>query len=242
MRLLVLMFHRARAGRDGNAAEMLDAHFALVARDYQNVLPGEPLAPDRLNVCLSFDDAYFDFYEIVFPLLKKHDLRALLAVPPFFVRERTEATPEERLRLNRDQAFARPSRGGFCTWPELEEMTASGHVSVAAHGYAHRALDSLDADLDTEVHAPQTILGSRLGQEVTSFVFPYGRFSRPALSETRQRYRYAFRIGGALNDGWDGRVLYRVSADAMTSPDAPFSAPRLAAGRLRSMWNRARRR
>ena len=55
---------------------MLDAHFAHISRQYRNVLPGEKLSVGALDVCLSFDDAYFDFYAIVFPLLKKHGLSA----------------------------------------------------------------------------------------------------------------------------------------------------------------------
>lgn len=242
MSLLVLMYHRARAGRHGNPSEMLDAHFGHLSHSYSNVLPGDPLSRDTLNVCLSFDDGYFDFYATVFPLLKKHNLRALLAVPPSFVQERTTATRDERLQMESDDAFAHPERGGFCTWPELEEMAASGHVSVAAHGFTHCRLDLPSAALASEIDAPRSILGARLAQPVESFVFPFGRYSSRSLLHARRNYRFVFRIGGAINTTWESRVLYRVDADSMESPWTLFSPARQAAYRARFFWNRLRSR
>ena len=240
MSLLVLMYHRARAGRFGNAPEMLDAHFAHIARHHANVLPGDALRTDPLNVCLSFDDGYFDFYAIVFPLLKKHNLRALLAIPPGVVRERTDVAWATRLAAEPEDAFADPDKGGFCTWSELEELASSGHVTIAAHGFTHRRLDDPEADFAIEVDASKKNLASRLSQPVESFVFPFGRFSRSALQRTKENYRYVFRIGGALNRSWDGRLLYRVDADGMESPSSLFSPRRLARYRTRNLWNRVR--
>ncbi len=240
MRLLALMYHRARAGQHGNAPDMLDRHFAHIAKHCRCVLPGEGLKPDALNVCLTFDDGYFDFYAIIFPLLKKHGLRALLAVPTSVVRERSDASAEARLRAPADINAAHPNHGGFCTWPELREMAESGCVTIAAHGFTHIRLDHADVDLHTEVVVPQTLLSARIGRAVDSFVFPFGRFSPVALRKVSQTYRYAFRIGGADNLGWNARVLYRIDADAMTAPDRLFRQPRLALYRARHYWNRAR--
>lgn len=240
MKLLVLMFHRARVGRHGNSPELLAQHFAYVADACANVLPGERLSPERLNVCLSFDDAYFDFYACVFPLLVRFNLRALLAVPPMFVQERSAADRASRLGVSAERAFDDPALGGFCTWPELAEMAASGHVAVAAHGFSHQSLDAESANLDVEIDSPHTILRTRLGRPVDSFVFPYGRYSRRALQRAHRRYRHNFRIGGALNHDWDGRVMYRVDADEMVDAQSLFAPGRLNAYRARYYWNRLR--
>ena len=240
MTLLVLMYHRGRADRHGNPLEVLDAHFAHIAVSCRNVLPGERLAADALNVCLSFDDGYFDFYANVFPLLKKHSLRALLAIPPSLIRERVDAQPADRIAIETPEAFAHPSRGGFCTWPELEEMAHSGHVTVAAHGYTHQRLDQPDADLATEIHVPKIVLGSRFRKKVESFAFPFGRCSSRAIRDAGQSYQYLFRIGGASNSGWRQRLLYRVDADRMATSTSLFEPGRLARYRWRYFWNRLR--
>ncbi len=240
MSLLALMYHRAREGRHGNSPAMLDAHFAHIAAHYACVLPGEPLDDARLNVCLTFDDAYFDFYAVVFPLLKKHRLRALLAVPLVVVRERAELPVETRIHAPADVNYTHPNYDGFCTWPELIELAQSGHVAIAAHGYTHRRLDRDDLDFQTEIVVPQALLSTRLGQPIDSFVFPYGRFSPQAIQRVNAHYRHAFRIGGAMNHSWDASVAYRVDADGMTSPTAPFAPPRLLSYRARHFWNRLR--
>ena len=242
MSLLVLAYHRATPGPYGNDPIVLDAHFGHIARHHRCVLPGEDLDRAKINVCMSFDDATFDFYAVVFPLLKKHGLRALLAVCPGFVRERIEAPVEERLREPTDASNAHPSRGGFCTWPELRELADSGRVAIAAHGYTHYRLDRPDSDLISEISVPQSLLAARLGRSVESFVFPYGRFSPAALRAVRETYRYAIRLGGADNRDWTHRLIYRIGADRMESSDAPFKPRRLAAYRVRYFWNRIRMR
>jgi hypothetical protein len=129
---------------------------------------------------------------------------------------------------------------GLCTWPELQAMAASGHVAVAAHGYTHVPIDSPRADLDMELRLPKMVLESRLAAPVDSFVFPYGKLFGRALGEARSAYRHIFRIGGATNTGWNGGVLYRVSADAMSGPEQLFSPGRMSAYRARFLWNRLR--
>ncbi len=238
MTLLALMYHRARSGPHGNAPAMLDAHFAHIARNYACVLPGEPLERERLNVCLTFDDAYYDFYAVVYPLLRQHRLRAVLAVSPVVIRDSHDADVPARLASEAPVENA-PHCRGFCTWSELGEMAASDTVTIAAHGFSHTRLDAENADLTTEVAVPQTLLSARLEQPVDTFVFPYGRFNPRTLSLVQQHYRYAFRIGGASNRKWSS-VLYRADADRMTSPTAPFARTRLVAQRARYFWNRVR--
>ena len=237
MTLIVPMYHKASSGRHGNAVAMLDAHFAFIARHCHCVLPGEPLDGRRLNVALTFDDAYYDFYAIVFPLLAKHRLRALLAVPVALIGERADGSASTRLQACSQRLHDSCVPGAYCTWPELTEMAESGTVRVAAHGFNHVRLDLPESDLHTEIVVPQTLLAARTGQDVSSFVLPYGRFASAALASAKEHYRYVFRIGGADNDDWTGRLLYRIDADEMSAPDALFSRHRMASYRLRRHWN-----
>jgi len=156
------------------------------------------------------------------------------------VREQAGLPAAVRIHAAADVNHAPSQDEGFCTWPELTELAHSGHVTIAAHGCTHRRLDRDDVDLHTEIVAPQALLSNRLGQSVDSFVFPYGRFSPPALRLVNTHYRHAFRIGGALNYRWDHSVTYRVDADGMKSPTALFTAPQLMNFRARHFWNRLR--
>lgn len=236
MSLLALMYHRARSGPYGNPPDMLDAHFAHIAASYSCVLPGDELDPGRLNVCLTFDDASYDFHAVVLPLLAKHNLRAVLAVPPVVVSEHVELESHFRLLVEPDFRDG----AGYCTWSELREIVRSGLVAIAAHGYTHRPLDRTDVDLHTEIVSSKLLLSARLGCPVDSFVFPYGRFSSRALHLVQQHYAHAFRIGGADNLNWERPLLYRVGADRLASPTAPFRPPQRLGQRTRRYWNRLR--
>jgi peptidoglycan/xylan/chitin deacetylase (PgdA/CDA1 family) len=240
MSLLALMYHRAQPGPHGNDPALLDAHFAHIAAHCACVLPGDPLDAQRLNVCLTFDDATYDFYAVVHPLLEKHGLRAVLAVPPIVVTENAAAPPATRLRSAAAADWRHPDYDGFCTWGELRQLAHSGRVAIAAHGFTHCRLDEPGADLHTEIVASKRLLAARLDCPVDSFVFPYGRFSPAALACARENYRHAFRIGGADNPGWDRPLLYRVTADNLRTPAAPFTARRRTAQRARRYWNRLR--
>lgn len=240
--LLTLMYHRGVAGPDGNSREMLDAHFAHISRHYECVLPGEPLRRDRLSVCLTFDDGYFDFYHVVFPLLQKHSLRVLLAISPGLVPERSTRSAAERLRLPAGEDYPHRSPDGFATWSELRELARSGRVKFAAHGLTHAALDDPAADLRREVLQSGLILEEKLETPVDSFVYPYGRFSRTAHALVRENYRYAFRIGHAGNFDWNAPLLYRISADNLPTPAAPFARSSRRRYFCRALWNRLRAR
>ena len=210
---------------------------------YSNVLPGDQLEPGNLNVCLSFDDGYFDFHATVFPLLIKHGLRAMLAIPPGVVRQQVDPANRDRLNVDSAEAFADPGKGGFCTWPELERMVGSGRVRLAAHGFSHVRLDLAIGGLAAEVDAPKAILESRIGRPVESFVFSVWPLLAASLQHAPRSYPYVFRIGGALNRSWNSRLPCRVDADEMKGPRSLFSPGR--PRRLpdaRYVWNRLRRR
>ncbi|MDQ6684839.1 MAG: polysaccharide deacetylase family protein [Pseudomonadota bacterium] len=240
MTLLVPMYHRASAGPFGNSAATLEAHLGLIAQDCHCVLPGQRLRADRLNVCLSFDDATVDFYAVVFPLLRRLRLRALLAVPVGLVSQDSKTSMAQRLRACEARAEDEAAAAVHCNWSEIAEMAASGSVAMAAHGMTHRRLDDDACDLSSEIVGAQALLAQRSASRVESFVFPYGRFSSAALSLARRHYRYVFRIGGADNAGWDAPLLYRFDADEMTSPAALLSARRRLGYRSRRHWNALR--
>lgn len=72
------------------------------------------LPPPTRAVVLTIDDADHSVYEVAWPLLEEHGVRAHLFVP----------TAE----AGRDWAELE-----VCTWAELAEMAASGHVLVESH-------------------------------------------------------------------------------------------------------------
>ena len=78
-----------------NSDKMMEEHLTLIAQRYVTIFPGDQIG--KHSICLTFDDAYYDFYYYVFPLLKKYNLKALLAVPVAYILEDTDVSSEPRL-------------------------------------------------------------------------------------------------------------------------------------------------
>ncbi len=230
--LLALMYHRTGAGpwvdKYANSKAMLREHLLFLKEHYPIVLPGDPLAKKKLSVCLTFDDATYDFYHYIFPLLKELNMRALLGIPVHYILQSTHLDPQERLSipypLMMQEGFY-DQKAPFCTWEELTEMVDSGLVEAASHSYLHCNLTFNFVDLNREVVQSKEMIEKKLAQPVSSFIYPFGK-TTPALHEyVSQHYPYAFRIGSTLNFGWGNgsKPLGRLSADNLSNPAAPFS-------------------
>lgn len=225
------MYHRVGIGpqieKYANSRTMLKEHFIYLKERYPILLPGDPLQK-KMGVCLTFDDATFDFYHYIFPILKELNIRALLGVPVHYIQEHTELRAEERLSvpytLMMQEGFYE-TKVPFCTWKELDEMVSSGLVEIASHSYMHCNLTFDFVDLEREVVFSKKILEERLAQPVSSFIYPFGKCTIAVQEYVAKHYPYAFRIGSALNFGWGNgkKPLNRVSADNLTHLSAPFS-------------------
>lgn len=83
--LSVIMYHHINSDDLplSNSDAMIESHLKLISQRFTTVFPGDELTNN--SICLTFDDAYYDFYHYVFPLLKKYNLKTLLAVLRAFI-------------------------------------------------------------------------------------------------------------------------------------------------------------
>ena len=221
----VVMYHHINSDDLllSNSDSMMDAHLALIAQRYITFFPGEEIREN--SICLTFDDAYYDFYHYVFPLLQKYNLKALLAVPTAYILEDTDINPSKRLSLKHHNIYENFKEfAPFCTYMELREMIRSGHVAIASHSTNHVDLTQEGIDLNEEIVDSKHLLEEKLGFRVDSFVLPYGKYNDAAVKLAREHYPYVFRIGNAINPSWKGigGLIYRVKGDTLTTPDALF--------------------
>ncbi|MCW5589721.1 MAG: polysaccharide deacetylase family protein [Legionellales bacterium] len=216
--LLILMYHRISNTGIPNDVEKFSDHLRYLARHYPLISPGDPLHPRRLSVCLTFDDAYADFYHVVFPLLRELSIPAVLGVPVYYIVETTSQPSQSRLAISPQDAF-NPSiyanAAPFCTWQELREMAGTEWVKVASHSFHHPTLTAQDVDLFQEINHSKYVLENQLNQTIDTFIYPYGQMNKLVHAEVKQQYRYIMRVGSALNYNWINKnnLLYRVDAD-----------------------------
>ena len=224
--LRVVMYHHINSDDLplSNSDAMMDAHLRLIKERYTSVFPGEEASDP---ICLTFDDAYYDFYHYVFPLLKRYGLKALLAVPAAYILDDTDVEPHERLSLTHREIYEGEhyrTHAPFCTCAELREMIRSGLVAVASHSMHHVNLGEPGVDLAEEIAGSKRVLEEKLGYRIDSFVLPFGKYNEASVAFARERYRYVFRIGNAFNPSWEGigGLVYRIKGDGLRDPGELF--------------------
>jgi peptidoglycan/xylan/chitin deacetylase (PgdA/CDA1 family) len=243
--LLILAYHRAGCGSYNNPVPVLRSHFEYLKRSFNVVVPGEPLLPRQLNVCLAFDDAFADFFAHVFPLLQEFSIRAVLGVSTAFILESTGRSMEERLSTPEEHATKWDRfwmKAPFCTWEELDRMAASGLVHIASHSHRHRDMTRPEADIAREASESRSLLENRLKCHVTTFVYPFGKVNAAAHRVVRRNYSFAMRLGSALNFGWSSwkQPLCRVQVDNVDDIAKYLSRGRLALFGLKCAANMLR--
>ena len=181
--ILIYLYHQI------NQKKIFENHLSFLASKYKIILPQEKSSFFKISVCLSFDDATEDFYHSVYPLLKKYQAKALLAVPVKFIEKK-----------------------GYCTWEQIIEMHNSPYVQIASHSFSHVNLLDKDVDLDLELKTSKRILEEKLNGEISTFVYPYGKMNRKLQKEVKKYYKYVMRIGSAAQFSWK-QLLYRIPSD-----------------------------
>jgi peptidoglycan/xylan/chitin deacetylase (PgdA/CDA1 family) len=241
--LLILMYHRVH-GR-GRVPRALARHLSYLADRHPLVWPGDPLPKGELSVCLTFDDATFDFYYEVHPLLERLGAKALVAVPTRWIEADSDLDPATRLAAQ-DRAAMSGDYGTagspLCTWRELRELQAGGRVQYVSHSHSHADLTQAGLDLQQELDLSRQLLTGGVGAVPETLVFPYGRTNPAVTRQVCAGFRYAMRIGSALNRDWrgNGGLLYRVDAEHFWPQGKLWSRRQSLGWGLKSLANRLR--
>lgn len=219
------MYHKVGKGKHSTPWPTLKQHLTYIAENYPVVLPGDRLLSKKLSVCISFDDAYFDFYHYIFPLLQELKIRALLAVPTKYIIDSTSIPHQTRLEVPYYKAMTENTyseKAPFCTWQELKEMSSSGLVELASHTHSH--INLAEVAPEKEFSLSKKIIEEKTQQPVSTIVYPFGRVNKTAIKLAEKHYMFGIRIGSALNDDWNDRPysLCRIIADNLPSPIFPF--------------------
>jgi len=117
-------------------------------------MPGKP-------VVLTFDDAYLDFYDNAWPLLKKYGFAATVFVPVDYVGGRAEWDSDE----------GDPAR--LMDWEQIAELQSQG-VRFGSHGCSHTRLTQLSREeILADAKKSKETLELKLATPITSYCYPY---------------------------------------------------------------------
>jgi peptidoglycan/xylan/chitin deacetylase (PgdA/CDA1 family) len=226
--LVVLMYHRVIQTSFSHQADVFLNHLTHISQQYPIVVPGDKLQKGKINICLTFDDAYFDFYHSVFPILKKLNIPAVLAIPSGLILDTTDLDNETRLNVPYERAIdSYQTHATLCTWDEINEMVATDLVVPAAHGLTHQPLTRPELSLEQEVVYAKQLLQEKTDREIDTFIYPYGRMSHSINQFVNRHYNYTMRIGSALNVSWQNmhKVIYRINAEEFWPQEKTLFTP-----------------
>lgn len=219
-------------------------HLSYLQQNFNIISPGQAITvKNKVSICLTFDDAYIDFYHYIFPILKKFNIPATLAIPVGLIEDTTSIDIKTRLAvnypdgLNSNLSFNSP----LCTWSEIRTMVASGLVYPASHSLTHKNLAEINFDQAyQEICVSKRIILTKLENITETLVYPFGAFNRSIQDMANSHYKYVMRIGGASNNSWNQKILYRIDADEFWKDNKKISLSNLILWKIKYWCNRIR--
>jgi peptidoglycan/xylan/chitin deacetylase (PgdA/CDA1 family) len=182
-----------------------DGWTAISLDDVAAARAGRRPLPDKA-ILITFDDGYRSLYTHVYPLLQVYRFPVVSALVGSWVDGPMDGTVQYGDR--------KVPRANFISWAEAREMQASGLVEFASHSYAlHRGIqanpqgnmlpaaitwhyDPATRSYETDAQYRERIradlqqaraqMAANLGRAPRTMVWPFGRFSGPALDVVRQ--------------------------------------------------------
>jgi biofilm PGA synthesis lipoprotein PgaB len=201
----------------------LNGFHPVSVQDIEAAASGGEKLPDK-PILLTFDDGYLSFYKIVYPALRLFNYPAVLAVVNSWADRRS-----------RPDSFYGNKQ--FMTWEQIQEVAASGLVTVASHsddmhhyvpanpqGNVEAAMTTFVYDARTKSYETEEEYTRRISSDMAGsvrvfednlgikpfvYVWPYGAYNRIALQEAKKN---GYRIFLTLDDGFaDLRRLDRAN-------------------------------
>jgi biofilm PGA synthesis lipoprotein PgaB len=185
---------------------------AISLDDVAAAASGTRPLPDKA-ILISFDDGYRSLYTRVFPLVNVYRFPIVAGLVGSWMEGRPDGTV-----LYGDRVVP---RSNFVTWAEAREMQASGLVEMASHSYnLHRGVlanpqgnnipaaitwkydpatgryeddAQYRARIRADLEQSRRGMAANLGKAPRTIVWPFGRYSRPAL-EVAKSVGFAFAL------------------------------------------------
>lgn len=122
------------------------------------------------TVVLTFDDGFRNFYTEAYPVLRANDFKATV----FLV---TDLCGRHNDWAGNPQDLPRSE---LLDWKEIRELDADG-IEFGSHTRTHPDLTQLRAQkITSEMLDSKAQISDRLGREVSTFAYPYGRMNSEA--------------------------------------------------------------
>jgi peptidoglycan/xylan/chitin deacetylase (PgdA/CDA1 family) len=210
--LPILLYHKVSLDQNDAltiSVDRLDRQLAFVKSsgyspisfsELKDSLDGSRTLPTQ-PVIVTFDDGYISTYELAYPLLVKHDVKATIFLPTAFIGGKAGWSGGSESLMSYEMIRHLAAN------PPAEIKFARNLIEFGLHGHRHESYErytpaQIESDLSQCVHALEasSCAFSRV------FAYPYGRMPRDPSAERAMRefFRhnkidFAARIGSRIN-------------------------------------------
>lgn len=160
-------------------------------KDVPDIISGKEKISSK-SAILTFDDGYEDFYTVVFPLLKKYQMKGTIYIIYDFI-----------------------GRKGFLNEKEITEISKSSLVEIGSHTLDHVYLKSLPISVQKkQIFESKKKLEEQFNIKIETFAYPYGAFTEDTIDLVKQASYSAgvSVIPGAIQSGDNLFFLKRLRA------------------------------
>ena len=217
--LIVLAWHQILNKPHATSIDLFINQIKFLKKEFD--ILSEPIFKlGTIQLLLTFDDATFDFFLNVYPILKEENIFATLGIPTFWIQNQSNLDNNFRLNLlNSKNPFY--SKDCFCSWNELKILQSSNIIKFASHGHHHFNI-KYNPNIK-ELITPLKQIKTNLDVIPKSFIFPYGAYNKSLLPALKENYKYLFRIGSASNLIPKNTFIYRVIVDNLENISSLFT-------------------
>lgn len=168
-------------------------YHVLALSELGSFLKGEKELPLN-SVVITIDDGYKNYFEVAYPILKKHNFPSTMFIYPDFI-----------------------GAGPALKWQDVKRLSQTPLVDIQSHSKSHDSLSPLprgESDkgylsrLRVEVEGAEKILSRKTGQAINQFAYPYGNSSLEIVELLEQNdYELAVTVHKGSNPAFSAPFL-----------------------------------
>ena len=199
----VFMYHKFGVSKYPSTSvtlEQLESHLSEFIKEKYNILSLEYIVDTIINdgelpdnvIGISVDDADKSFYEVGWPLFKKHNIPVTL-----FVTTGTIANNNK----------------SYLNWDQIRELKDEG-VKIGAHSHTHAHMPDITLEeAKKEIEISNKIFLNEIGEIPSLFAFPYGETNSELMNLIKDyKFKVAFgQHSGVINETSNMYYLPRFS-------------------------------
>jgi len=122
------------------------------------------------KILITIDDAFFSFYNIAWPFLKKEKI-------PFILFVSTEAV----------------GKNGYMTWAQIKEVEKESFAHIGNHSHTHDYLvDLKNEDFINDIYTASKIFNDKLGYNPIFFSYPFGEYNNLIKKHITKNFKFSF--------------------------------------------------